>query len=130
MTDFGRDTSCTDTLRIGRMVSGVRVVAEAAYRRLISRKGELLSDPDYGLCLADYLGASSSPSDVARLPGLVRSQLLRDARLRSVDASVDETSTGTERAWEVTVEGYTDAGPFALVVAVSGVTTKLLGMTA
>ena len=129
MTDYGRCLSCTDTMRGGRYVSGVRVVAEAAYRRLITRPGELLDDPDYGFCVEDYVGSSSSTSDIAMLPGLIRQQLLRDARLRSVDVTVDETGTVADRTWTITVMGYTDGGPFELVLAVGSVTTALLGIT-
>ena len=129
MTSFGRAVSCTDSLRCGRYVSGVRVVAEAAYRRLTTRRGELLDDPDYGLRLADYLGASTSDSEAALLPGLIRQQLLRDPRLRSVDVTVTETGTSSDLTWTIAVRGYTDEGPFDLVASVDDVTVALLGIS-
>jgi hypothetical protein len=129
MTDYGRTISCTDALRCGRYVTGVRVVAEAAYRRLTTRPGELYGSPDYGMCVSDWLGASTSTSDAARLPGLIRQQLLLDPRLRSVDVSVSESGAGADVTWTVTVIGYTDDGPFTLVASVSDVTTSMLEIT-
>jgi hypothetical protein len=127
MTDFGYDTSCTDELRTGRFASGKRLVAEAIYRRLITRKGELLDSLDYGFMLEEYLGAVTSAAEIAALPDLIRQQILRDDRLLSADVVVEETSLGPERRWDVTIGAYTAEGPFELVIAVGDVTTALVG---
>ena len=126
--DYGTDLSCTDSLQSGRIVSGVRIVAEAAYRRLITRKGELFEDVDYGYHVGDALGATVSAADTAAVPGLIKQELLKDARIESV--AVEVTETGAKTAIERTIEirAVTGAGPFALVIAVSDATVALLGI--
>ena len=126
MTDFGRDISCTDSLRSGKYVSGLRLVGEAVYRRLTTRTGELMSDPDYGLHLGDYLGASVSPDTLAKLPGLIKSQVTRDARVVSAEVDINETTSGPDTSWAVSIRVSTDLGPFDLVIGVSEANATLL----
>lgn len=129
MTDFGLDTSCTTSMHTAVYATGVRLVAEAAFRRLITRKGELLGDEEereYGFHVGDYLGSCTSPSQLAAAPGLIRAELLKDERITSADVFVTETGTASERAWEIAIDGYTGAGPFELVLAVSAVTIDIL----
>jgi hypothetical protein len=129
MTDFGTDITCTDSLKTGRFSSGVQLVAEAVYRRLITRRGSLLGGKDeeeYGLDLAGYLGATSDLGLAATLPGLVKGEILKDERLNSADVVVTPSATGD--SWLVQIVGYTDAGPFDLVLSVSGVTVSMVGL--
>ena len=133
VTNFGRDTSCTDSLRSGRLVSGARLVGEAAYRRLITVRGTLPGGEDeqnYGFDIAGKLGTVVTKSQEAALPGQVQTELLKDERLNAVNVNLVSTKNGPSVSWEVTVEGDTDAGPFTLVLAVSGVTVDLLGLQA
>jgi hypothetical protein len=130
MTDYGRDLSCTDTLYSGRTVSGVRLVAEAVYRRLITRKGELFYDIDYGFHVGDELGATTSPAERAALPGKIANEIRKDERVQSVDVDVTETGDTSALSWSIDVRAFTADGPFALVLAVSGVTVELLEIEA
>jgi hypothetical protein len=60
-TNYGRELSCTRTLKTGRYVSGVTVVAEAIYRRLTTPRGMLLggeSEGNYGLDLMSLVGSA------------------------------------------------------------------------
>lgn len=127
--DYGTDLSCTDSLQSGRMVSGARLVAEAAYRRLTTRPGELWYDEDYGYHIGDALGAAESPSERAQVPGLVRQELLKDQRIESAAVEVADLQSGPEVARTITVRGVTGAGPFELVLAAGEVTVELLGIT-
>lgn len=132
MTDFGYDTSCTDGLRTGRFAFGVRLVAEAAYRRLSTPRGRLQGGEDeqnYGIDLADMIGAVTSPSLAAALPGQIESELLKDERIDSVDVNVTASTVGPATAYQIDISATTAAGPFSLVIAVSGVTVQLLGIT-
>lgn len=131
--NFGLDTSCTDSLRTGRLVSGARLVGEACYRRLITSRGTLPGGEDeqnYGLDLADLLGSVSTKADEAALPGRIQTELLKDERLNAVDVNVVSTKSGPSVSWEITIEGHTDAGPFVLVLGVAGVTVDLLKLQA
>lgn len=130
-TPYGQDTSCTDRLRPGRIVSGATLLGEAAYRRLTTRRGTLLDDPTYGLPLLDLLSADVDPELAATYPGQVRAELLKDPRLEAVTVDIVETVTGPARAWTVTISGVgSDGDAFELVVGVSDVTVELLGLEA
>jgi len=131
--DFGRDTSCPGSLRTGRYASGVRLVAEAAYRRLITPRGSLRGgeeEQNYGFDLADVVGSASTPSAVASLPARIRNELMKDERIDDVEVTVVASTTGPATTWAITVQGYTGIGPFRLVLAVSDVTVALVGLEA
>lgn len=131
-TNFGRDTSCGATLRTGRLSSGVRLVAENAYHRLTTPRGMLRGGEDeqnYGLDLAEYIGAQADAAVAATLPGVIRNELLKDERIDTVDVQVSELRTSVAVSYEITVECLTAEGPFQLQIAASSVSTALLGIT-
>ena len=133
MTDFGRDTSCLNGMRTGRLVSGTRLVAEAAYRRLTTPRGMLLGGDDeqnYGLDLGNRIGSASTKSDAAALPGQIEAELLKDERIISADVTVEATTEGPATSWTITIECATAAGPFSLVLGIADVTVSLLGIKA
>ena len=131
--DFGYDTSCLTALRTGRFSQGVRLVAEACYRRLTTPRGTLQGgedESDYGLDLADMIGQASNPSTVAAMPGQIQAELQKDQRIQSCAATVTSSTVGASTSWVVTISAQTALGPFSLVLGVSGVTVSLLGLTA
>jgi hypothetical protein len=131
VTNFGRDTSCTTGMRTGQLVSGVRLVAEASYRRLSTPRGSLIGGEDeanYGLDLAGKIGSAATHDEVAALPAQVEAELLKDARIETVNVTIVQTITGPSAAWTVTVEATTALGPFSLVLGVADVTVQLLGV--
>ena len=133
MTDFGFDTSCTTALRTGRFSSGVRLVAEAAYRRVTTPRGTLRGGDDeanYGIDLADEIGSVSSASTAAALPGRVETELLKDERIESVNVTVAAVVEGPSTSYTVSIEGQTAEGPFSLVLSVNDVTVDLLNISA
>lgn len=130
-TDFGYDTSCLNGLNTGRFASGVRLVAEAAYRRLITPRGLLQGGDDeanYGLDLADLIGAVMTPSQIAAIPGQIESELLKDERIETVTATVTSVQTGPGVTLTILVDASTAEGPFSLDLSVSQVTVELLGI--
>lgn len=132
-TSFGRDTSCTDSLRTGRFASGVRLVAEACYRRLTTPRGKLRGgeeEANYGFDLNDLVGSTASTSDEAALPGKIESELAKDPRVESVAVTVLATRTGPATTFQIAVEVVTGAGPFTLNIGISEVSVELLGIQA
>lgn len=132
MTEFGRDISCTTAIRSGRTVTGVRIVAEAAYRRLTTPRGMLRGGEDeanYGLDLSEFIGAQSSASTAAAFPGIIRGELLKDERIESVEVDVVETQSGASITYSIRIVGKTNEGPFELQIAVDDVSTALVGIT-
>lgn len=134
-TSFGRDTSCTTSMLTGRRVSGARLVAESAYRRLTTPRGMLRggeAERNFGLDLTAVIGRTDAKTIEAALPGLIEAELTKDERIESVDVVVfakDESSAGG-RSFEITIEAITSDGPFTLAILASEVTTELLGIQA
>jgi hypothetical protein len=130
-TEFGKDISCTTSLRTGRFSTGVRLVAEAAFRRLITPRGMLAGgeeEADYGLDLTELVGSAETDRDAAALPGRIESELKKDKRIESVTAEVTVSRNGPSTSLAVSIRGVTAEGPFTLQVAASDVTVELLGI--
>ena len=120
---LGTDWSCTsDVDPAGRMVSGRTCLAQAVYRRLITPRGVLIDDPNYGYDIAGELNDEVRPADVGRMQSAVQAECLKDERV--VAASVTIVFAGGTLT--VTIILTDSAGPFTLVLAVSAVTVKLL----
>ena len=130
--DFGKDTSCTTGLRTGRLVTGPRLVAEATFRRVTTRRGMLRGgreERSYGVDLREYVGTTADRATAAALEGIVRAEVEQDERLLRAEVSVTSARVGPATHLAVTIAGYTAAGPFRLVLGVSEVTVDLLGLT-
>lgn len=130
--DFGKDTSCTTSLRAGRYASGARLVAEAAYRRLTTPRGMLRGGDEeatYGLDLTDLVGSGTTKHDAAALGARIKAELLKDERIIDVDVEVIATIVGAGTHFTVTVDAETDAGPFDLKLGVNEVGVELLGLS-
>jgi hypothetical protein len=132
-TGYGVDVSCLDELETGRLVRGVELVAQAAYRRLITPRGMLGGSDDavaYGIDLAGYVGAIGYDASVRALPGIIRNELLKDDRIADVSAKVTATRTGPATTLVVEIHcALYDAGEnFTLTLSVSDVSSKLLGI--
>jgi len=119
-------------MRSGRYATGVRLVAEACYRRLTTPRGMLYGgeeEQNYGLDITSLVGTSSAKADAASLPGRIEAELRKDERIDTVKVTIDEIATAGEISWVVTIDVVTAEGPFALQIGVSEVTAQLLGIT-
>lgn len=126
---YGLDTSCTDFLRPGVLVTGGRLVAEACYRRLITSKGQLKSDPDYGFCVADLLQRGMSAAELAQIGPQIEAELSKDERLDDVVVTVDVDTTGPSLALTIESVGtLSDGSTFTLALQVSDVTTTIFNL--
>lgn len=126
---FGRDVSCTDGLRTGRYASGLRLVAEACYRRLTTPRGTLRYDLNYGFDLAQFIGSTNARSVEVSLPTRIANELQKDERVESASAEVLSTTTNGVTTFEITIEVTTTEGPFTLRVGIGDVTVSLLGIS-
>lgn len=128
---FGRDTSATTHVHHGRVVSGTRLVAEAALRRLITERGSLQSDLSYGLPIVSWLGSTSTEADRLARAAQIRSELLKDPRLAAVGVVITPTGEGPSRSWEIDIDGTTaDGGTFDLAISASEVSFTVLRLEA
>lgn len=132
---YGRDTATVFTERgariaHGRIVSGKRLLGEACMRRLITERGTLLDDPNYGFPLINLLGRAQSRAGRAAIAGLIRLELMKDERVQSVDvvATFDESAKPIIRLdLDITVTGV-ETGPFSLVLSVDEVNVRVLSL--
>jgi hypothetical protein len=132
-TDYGREVSCTTSLVTGRLVKGLTLLGEAAYRRLTTPRGALRGSPDeenYGIDLLDFIGASNPRQAAARLPGVITSELLKDERFLNVETKVLLVQNGPASELEISIAIEADDGTFTLKLAVSDVTVELRGIEA
>lgn len=133
MTDFGRELSCTTSIRTDRYVTGARLVAEAAYRRLTTPRGTLRGgddEADYGLDLLDLVGSVATPAEAAALPDRIKAELRKDDRIDDVKVTVSATTEGPATTWEILLEAETGAGPFSLTLGVNDVSVEILNLAA
>lgn len=132
MTDFGKDTSCTTSLRAGRFTTGPRLVAEAVYRRLTTPRGMLRGgdeEANYGLDLTELVGSGATKRDAAALGSRIKAEILKDERVIDVHVDVVATTKGASTEFVVTVDGKTNDGPFDLKLGVRDVTVEILGLS-
>ncbi len=129
----GRDVSCTDSRKKGRFVSGARLVAEAAYRRVTTPRGTLRGgeeEANYGIDLQDIIGSTTTALAAAMLPGQIRAELAKDERIQATDVAVDVITEGAAVSFSITISCTTAAGPFTLSLLASAVSVELLGIAA
>lgn len=133
MSNLGRDLSCTTTLRTSRFASGARVLAEAAFRRITTRRGSLLGGPEeanYGIDIRDGVGSSDAKSYAAALPGRIEAELEKDDRIQSTTATATVVQRGPLVTIHVRVSCETAEGPFTLTLSVSEAGAAILGLEA
>ena len=128
-TPYGRDMATVFTERgarlvVGRMVSGKRLVAEALCRRLITERGTLLDDPNYGFPIANLIQGGFTPAKRDAIPGLIRLELKKDER-------VDVVTTVLVPAPQFSIRLYInvvarDVGPFDFAIGIDEVTVRVL----
>lgn len=144
MTDYGRDISVklrTQTLPFPdgtvrtfqawdatadfQEVTGRDLLIEALLRRLITPRGTLVGDPDYGTDVRQWINDDIDDAEAARIGAAIAAELGKDERVRSASA----TTTFVDNLLSVTISLVDGAGPFKLTLAITDVTLKLLGVT-
>lgn len=116
---FGSDLACAgDITEAALELSGdnVRLVTEAAYRRLTTPRGTLDDDPDYGLDARAFLAVPLTVANRRDITSQVSAELLRDDRIESVEVALVQPALNT---LEVSVAGVTAAGSFAFTLALT-----------
>lgn len=116
--DYGSDISCTTDLDpFGVVVTGTVMMAQACVRRLMCRKGSLLSDPLYGIDVRDFLNSRIDAADLnARIPAMIQGELLRDERIQTATVLASYSSSTRTLSLDIKCVGAT--GPFALKLSV------------
>ena len=128
MTDYGADLECWDDITADALElpgDEVELVAQACWRRLITSRGELIDDAEYGLGLTDMLSRGMTKRQLDALPGMIKKELLKDDRVASVaEVNVEELRAG---AYTISIRGTaSDGGPFSLTRALDTALIKEL----
>ena len=131
MAALGIDLGCVfasnsaDLDPTGIEVSGRTCLAQAIARRLLTPRGRLLDDPNYGFDVAGYMGDDLSTSDLAQIRAGIENECVKDERVEGATAELTLAANGTLLI-NVTLS---DAdGPFTLVLAVSAVSVSILSV--
>ena len=124
--NFGQTWSgVTDLTMPSVMVSGNRAIAEMLVKRYTTPRGRLLSDPNFGLDLTQYLNAPLTSGQLSQLASQCNKEATKDERVLSAQINLTFV-LGT-----LTVSGtiQTANGPFQLVISIAQLTVALLQVT-
>jgi len=121
--DYGTDVHCiTDLDPSFRLVSGQQAVGQAVARRLITERGTLIDEPNYGTDLRKYLGEPKSDAVLTRCNSDAEREAAQDERVQSVTA--ESSYVGDDL--RVNLEVETAEGVFELVLSINAVSTTIL----
>lgn len=129
--DYGTTVSCTSDLDVsGNLISGIRVLSEALTRRLLTPRGRLLDDPDYGYDVTGLINADMTSQEINQISGQIDTEIMKDERVtNSSTTAVLNSLPGNVVSLTTTTTVTTGSGPFRLVLNVSAITVQLLSMT-
>ena len=124
---LGIDLDCLEDLQPDlRTTSGRTMLAQALVRRIITPRGTLIGDEEYGTDITEMVNDDMSAGDIAALNSAVEAEWQKDERV--LDASV--TSVLSRQGILTIVGVITDQkGPFSLTLAVSQLTIDLLAVS-
>jgi len=128
---YGHDWSCTNDVDIaGVEVDGITCLAQALYRRLITPRGGLIDDPNYGFDIQQFLNddffqnGTVTQGSLAMIASQVDSEMRKDERVLRSQTTM---ALGAGGVITLAIAITPLAGPnFKLVIAASAVTVQLL----
>jgi len=124
--EVGVDIDCiTDITPQFKLAYGLRNLANALLRRLITPRGGLFYDPDYGLDLRDYLNAGLTDGQIVNLAGAVGLELEKDERVSSAEVAMTFTPSSMTLRLRCKVE-VVDVGQMSLLLEIGQVTAAVL----
>lgn len=126
MVDFGDDVSTFPDLDVtGNTITGVRVIAEACLRRLMTPEGSLSYDPDYGYDLSELLNEDLEDRELRRHAARAELELEKDERI--LNARVELTLDASTHTLKIRITGeLADREDFELVMKIDEVSADVL----
>lgn len=123
MTDYGSDISTFPDLDPSfGLLTGPRVVAEAVARRLMTPRGGLFYDPQYGFDLRALLNDATPDARLAAIASQVEDEALKDERVQAVQAFV--TRNGQAGTLVVRIVLTLASGTFPLTLTIGQVAAE------
>lgn len=105
------------------MATGRRCLANALGRRLITPRGGLFYDPDYGLDVRSYLHAAMSNAKIAELANDIEAECRKDPRVQDIAATVTFDAGARALTLQLVITDAT--GPFTDVLSIGDVVKRL-----
>lgn len=117
MTDYGSDISVFPDLDASfALRTGPHVVGEAVARRLITARGSLFYDPQYGFDTRMILNDAVPASRLGVIAAQIESEALKDERVQACSATLTQNvQAGTLR---IQVLLTLASGPFQFVLTI------------
>lgn len=131
---YGVAVWALDDMHPGRVARGAMVVLQSLYRRLITPRGMLLGGPDeenFGIDLEGMIGSMQTTDAIAQLPGVIQNEFAKDERVAGTAVTIVPrvaSDKGVELVITINVVLHDEDETFQLVLAVSEVTTELVGI--
>lgn len=128
---YGLDITCGERgLEPGRISSGRRLVAEAVYRRLTTRRGTVPGSPSFGVSVTRFIGLETTTPNARRVAEELRTEVAKDDRVVHVAAQGYVTTIGVSTLLETRLDVRCADGPFELTVRVGELDLSVLGLEA
>lgn len=129
---FGRDLYGIEDLDPGLIeVDGSGgdplIVGQALCRRLMTPRGGLVGDPNYGFDLTALIGDDFTIGQIARFAASINAECQKDQRVQACASTL--TYDPNTSILTVVLSVTTAAGPFTFTLQASSVTVKLLGVS-
>ena len=122
---FGSDLSCVyDLTPTMEMVGGnsVEIIQQSLLRRLITPRGSLYDDLDYGLGVSLYLNSSMTVQQRQEIAGVIQGEMMKDDRLESCSVELTESSQYVAEVVVSCVAIDPNLGEFALTFGLTETT--------
>ncbi len=127
MADLGSDFSCLfDSPPDMAEVTGRTCLIQAVARRIITPRGTLIDDPNYGFDLTQYVNDDIDGADLIRIQDGVRAECLKDERVSDAEVTLTFTAAGVLICKIILEDGD---GPFTLVLSVSQASVDVLSVS-
>ena len=106
-------------------IGGRTLLIQACVRRLITYRGTLIDDPNYGTDVRTFLNADIDARMLGQIGAQVDAELIKDERVLRSNTS----ATFLDNVLMLSVAIVDGSGPFRLTLAVSQVTVAVLAVT-
>lgn len=127
--DSGVDIDCIiDVGRSLALARGLRNLGNALARRLVTPRGGLFYDPNYGLDVRGFVNAAFTPQQLSQVQADIAAEVSKDERVE--DPQVTVVSNLQTASMAITIVCELAEGPFQFLVAVSALTVELLNVEA
>ena len=125
-TPFNADIASLDVTAAMLETSERMALAQACARRLITPRGTLIGDRNYGYDLRQFLNDDIDRAMLAQMQTFVNAELLKDERVLSVDTLITLVPSTMGGTLFVNVSITDGQGPFKLVLSIGEITVQLM----